>query len=85
MPQEHVLADFDCYYPYKPLPLWKIIIYSFLSMGLFLIIVLYRMIQRYCVEKECCTPTIVEFSRGKVNYKRDESLEIAVSFSHSIV
>jgi len=66
LPGETVMADFDCYFPYKMLPMWKIILLCICSGGLYLFVLLYRSIQRWCYRMRCCTPNHLEFTRGKV-------------------
>jgi hypothetical protein len=63
---EHALADFDCYFPFRMLPMWKIILFCISTGGLYLLVLLYRIIQRWCYRMKCCTPKHMEFTRGKV-------------------
>lgn len=66
MPGEVVISDFDCYFPHKILPMWKIILYCVLTGGLYLLVLAYRALQRCCYRMKCCTPKFVEFVRGKM-------------------
>lgn len=69
LPNEVITADFDCYFPFKRLPMWKIITYCIMSLGLFLFVLAFRAIQRWCYRNKCCTPKLLQFSRGKVSGK----------------
>jgi hypothetical protein len=66
LPNEVILADFDCYYPFKMLPMWKIIFLCVVTGGLFAFVLLYRSIARWCYRSGCCTPKHLEYTRGKV-------------------
>ncbi len=71
MPGEIVLADFDCYFPYKSLPMWKILLYCVITGGLYALVLCYRSIQRWFYRMKCCTPHTVELARGKVSVVLD--------------
>lgn len=66
MPGEVVVADFDCYFPYKLLPMWKIVLYCIMTMGFYLLVLAFRVLQRMCYRAKCCTPRTIEFARGKM-------------------
>eukprot|EP01041_Mallomonas_annulata_P011642 gene11641-24379_t len=65
-PGELVVAEFNCAFPTKMLPIWKIILYTIQSCGLFLFVLLYRWIARWFYRHRCCTPSLIEFENGKL-------------------
>lgn len=70
---EVILADFDCYFPYEMLPMWKLIYLCIITCGLYALILCYRVIRRACYRMRCCTPKTLSFIRGKMmvtNYGR---------------
>lgn len=76
LPGESVMTDFDCYFPFRMLPKWKIIMYCIMTLGMYLFVLLFRAIQRWFYRNKCCTPRHMEFTRGKVYYYIHFSLEI---------
>ena len=66
VPGEIVIAEFDCYMPYKIIPMWKIIYLSIITLGGFLMTLIYRSFLRMLYRMKMYTPDLVEFSRGKV-------------------
>ena len=66
LPEESVVATFDCFFPTFMLPKWQIVVAVVTSFGLYLFVLLYRWILRKCYAMKCCTPDKVTFQRGKV-------------------
>lgn len=63
---ERVVANFDVMFPQKMIPTWKIILLLIFTLGLYGIVLLYRFIERMCWRAKICTPSLVEFHRGKM-------------------
>ena len=73
MKGEVVIADFDCYYPFKALLMWEIIFWCVVTGGLFLFVLAFRVLQRMCYRAKFCMPKTLQFVRGKMavtNYGR---------------
>jgi len=66
LPSEIVIATFDCFFPTFMLPRWKIISLMIITFGLYGFVLLFRAIQRWCYRNHFCTPSLVQFQRGKV-------------------
>ena len=66
MPGELVRSEFECYFPSKFVPRWKIIMLLTITCGLYGFVLLFRAIERWCYKAKCCTPRIVSFTRGKL-------------------
>ena len=63
---EHIICQFDCYFPGGMLPTWKIIYLCTITFGLYGFVLLYRAMMRACYSCRCLTPALIEFNRGKV-------------------
>lgn len=66
LPNEEVIATFDCFFPTFMLPRWKIVALLTMTLGLYAFVLLFRAIQRWCYKNNFCTPKVVNFQRGKV-------------------
>ena len=66
LPDEKVVATFDCMFPSFMLPRWKIALLLIFTFGLYGLVLLYRVILRFCYRIKCCTPAVVDFQRGKM-------------------
>ena len=63
---EEVVQQFDCYFPGVVIPKWKIAQLIIRTLGLYLIVLAYRELVKWCYKNRCCTPNTVEMARGKV-------------------
>lgn len=65
-PGEVVIEQFDVYFPTMMIPKWKLILLCISTLGLYLLVLLFRAIQRFCYRHRCCTPAYYELLRGKM-------------------
>ena len=66
LPNEFIIAEFDCYFPQRVLPLWKIILLLIITGGMYIFVMAYEEVRRWCYRNRCCTPRVLEFQRGRV-------------------
>ena len=66
LPDEKLVATFDCMFPTFMLPRWKLMLLLIFTLGLYGFVLLYRSIARWCYKMKCCTPAVVDFQRGKL-------------------
>ena len=66
LPGEVVTAEFDCFFPTRFIPKWKIVMLLIVTLGLYALVMLWHMIRDWFYKNNCCTPNFVHFSRGKV-------------------
>jgi len=76
-PGEEILREFDCFFPEKKRKMWRIILLTVLTLGLYLvylgILVLIKLFQKFTMRHRCilcccpcCAPNTVHESRGKL-------------------
>jgi len=63
---EVVLKEFNCYFPTKMVPRWKMVLLLICTLGLYGILLAYHALLRWCYRHRCCTPALVSLERGKL-------------------
>ena len=63
---ESILSTFDVKFPGEFVPLWKIVSLLIVTVGLYGIVLLFRMIRRWFYRNRWCTPSTVHFVFGKM-------------------
>lgn len=63
---EEVLEQFDVYFPTQMIPRWKLVILCISTFGLYLIVLAYRALLRWCYKNKCLSPLVYVLQRGKV-------------------
>lgn len=63
---EVVLKEFNCYFPTKMIPRWKLLLLLIFTLGLYAIVLAYNALIRWCYRNRCCTPALVSLERGKL-------------------
>lgn len=66
LPGEVIKAQFDCYFPDGMIPVWKLVMLCFMTLGLYLFVLAFRAIRRCCYKYRCCTPSLLTYKRGKL-------------------
>ena len=63
---EFVVETFDVKFPGQFVPVWKIVSLLIVTVGLYGFVLCFRAIQRWCYRHQCCKPTTVSFTYGKM-------------------
>jgi len=63
---EQVIAEFNCSFPSHFVPVWQMVLYTLVTLGLYLFLLAYRAIRRCCYRYRLCTPPTISFQNGKV-------------------
>jgi len=64
LPGEEVKSSFECYFPTEFVPRWKIAMLLVLTLGFYFFYMLFKRIQQWCYKMKCCTPSVIQFTRG---------------------
>jgi len=63
---EKIVSQFNCYFPGDMIPVWKLVMLSVCTLGLYGIVLLYRFIKRQCYSRGCCTPNMIQFEKKRM-------------------
>lgn len=65
-PGETVIETFDCYFPTRMIPKWKLILLCITTLGFYLLVLAYRAVARWCYRMRFCYPSLYVLERGKM-------------------
>jgi len=63
---EVVLKEFNCYFPTRMIPRWKLLLLIIFTFGLYGLVLAYHALLRWCYRNRFCTPALVSLERGKL-------------------
>jgi hypothetical protein len=76
LPEEKIIAEFDCYYPGEIMSISKFFFLVVVTCGRHLLVLLYKVFLDCMYQMQYCNPALVDYHRGKVRKGRNRSCDL---------